>query len=53
MNKGLKLGLTAVISVVLAGISAIFIPQPYGIILAALIGLGAGIYMRSLFKPLK
>jgi hypothetical protein len=53
MNTGLKLGLTAVLSVILAGVSAVFIPQPYGIILAALIGLGGGIYMRSLFKPLK
>jgi hypothetical protein len=53
MNIGLKLGLTAVLSVILAGVSAVFIPQPYGIILATLIGLGGGIYMRSLFKPLK
>ena len=49
MKKGTKLALIAVSSVILAGLSAIFIPMPYGAILAAVIGIGAGIYMRSFF----
>ena len=49
MKKGTKLVLIAVSSVILAGLSAIFIPMPYGAILAAGIGIGAGLYMRSFF----
>jgi hypothetical protein len=49
MKIGAKLALIAISSVVLAGLSAVFIPMPYGAILATVIGIGAGIYMRSFF----
>lgn len=53
MNQGTKLALIAVLSVVLAGISVVLIPMPYGAILAACIGVGDGLYMRSLFSNIK
>lgn len=53
MKKGTKLALTAVLSVISSCISAVFIPMPYGAILAACVGIGAGLYMKSLFNPIK
>lgn len=52
MRIGTKIGLIAVGSVVLAGLSAIFVPMPWGAIIACGIGIGAGLYLRSFFDDL-
>ena len=48
-----KLRLAAISTVVVAALFAILIPQPWGVILSALTGIGGGLYMRSLFSKLK
>ena len=48
-----KLAITAVTTVITAALSAIFIPQPWGIIVPLLIGIAGGLYMRSMFDTLK
>lgn len=53
MKISIKLALIAVGSVVSAAISAILIPMPYGAILAGLIGVGGGLWLRSFFQDFK
>ena len=53
MKIGTKLALIGVGSVVLAGLSAVFIPMPYGAIIATLLGAGGSLWIRSFFNVLK
>lgn len=53
MKISTKLALIAIGSVILAAISTILIPMPYGAILAGLIGIGGGLWLRSFFNILK
>lgn len=53
MKVGTKLALIAVGSVVVAGLSAVLIPQPYGAIIAATISVCAGLWLKSFFENLK
>lgn len=48
MKVATKLAISAVGAVVLAALSAIFIP--YGAILSGIIGIAEGFYIRSLFN---
>lgn len=50
---GIILMLIAVSAVILAALSAIFIPMPWGAILAIIIGIGGGRLIYSFFNNLK
>lgn len=51
--KRFKIAMIAVSAVILAALSAIFIPMPWGAIIAAVIGLGSGRWIYSFFDYLK
>lgn len=53
MKAEAKLALIAVGSVILAGLAAVFIPQPYGSAAAGVIGVCGGLWTRSHFDNLK
>ena len=48
-----KLRLAAILTVVVAALFAILIPQPWGVVLSVLTSIGGGLYIRSLFSKLK
>jgi hypothetical protein len=53
MKTKTKLSLIAVGTVIVGGACGVHIPIPYGPILAALVAIGGGLWIRSFFDVLK
>ena len=52
-TRKLKMTAIAIGTVIIGGVAGIHIPAPYGPILAGLIALGGGFWLRSFFTTLK